>query len=88
LLATTAPSDPDRARNGFAVAPQSPTMVTGLPPSSPAVATLPPAPIVSDVDPVLVGIIAVLLLVIFVFFLLIRRTLKSFTEGMREGRNR
>lgn len=39
-----------------------------------------------DVDPVLVGIIAVLLLVIFLLFLLVRRTVKSFTEGMREGR--
>jgi len=39
-----------------------------------------------DVDPVLVGIIAVLLLIVFAFFLMIRRTLKSFTEGMRKGR--
>ncbi len=39
-----------------------------------------------DVDPVLVGIIAVLLLIVFAFFLLIRRTLLSFSEGIREGR--
>jgi hypothetical protein len=39
-----------------------------------------------EVDPVLVGIIAVLLLIVFAFFLLIRRTLLSFSEGMREGR--
>lgn len=38
-----------------------------------------------DVDPVLVGIIAVLLLVIFMLFLIVRRTIKSFTEGLREG---
>ena len=50
-----------------------------------AVATL---PLATDVDPVLVGIIAVLLLIVFMFFLLIRRTVKSFTEGMREGRRR
>ncbi len=45
-----------------------------------------PLPQLFDVDPVLVGIIAVLLLIVFVFFLLIRRTVKSFTEGMRKGR--
>ena len=39
-----------------------------------------------DVDPVLVGIIAVLLLIVFAFFLLIRRTLLSLSEGIREGR--
>ena len=39
-----------------------------------------------EVDPVLVGIIAVLLLIVFAFFLLIRRTLLSFSEGIREGR--
>ncbi|MFQ3319055.1 MAG: hypothetical protein ACI8UR_002088 [Natronomonas sp.] len=46
------------------------------------------APLVGDVSPVLVGIIAVLLLLVFMFFLLIRRTVKSFTEGMREGRRK
>ncbi|WP_254839671.1 hypothetical protein [Natronomonas marina] len=58
-------------------------------PTLPLVAT-PPATVAQslpgDVDPVLVGIIAVLLLVVFAFFLLIRRTLVSFTEGMRKGR--
>jgi hypothetical protein len=48
----------------------------------------PALPQVTDVDPVLVGIIAVLLLIVFMFFLLLRRTVKSFTEGMREGRRR
>ncbi|QLD87493.1 hypothetical protein HWV07_10905 [Natronomonas salina] len=49
---------------------------------------LPPAQLPGDVDPVLVGIIAVLLIIVFMFFLLVRRTLKSFTQGMREGRKR
>lgn len=39
-----------------------------------------------SVDPVLVGIIAILLAIVFAFFLLLRRTVKSFTEGMRQGR--
>jgi hypothetical protein len=78
-----------RSRNGFAVARQSPDML----PSQVAVpraarSTVPPVPLVSDVDPVLVGIIAVLLLIVFMFFLLLRRTVKSFAEGMREGRKR
>jgi hypothetical protein len=51
-----------------------------------ALATSPSVPLFLDVDPVLVGIITVLLLIVFVFFLLIRRTLLSFSEGMREGR--
>ena len=38
-----------------------------------------------DVDPVLVGMIVLLLLVVFAFFLMIRRTLLSFTEGLRKG---
>ena len=49
--------------------------------AAPAAQSLP-----GDVDPVLVGIITVLLLVVFAFFLLIRRTLLSFSEGIREGR--
>ena len=65
-------------------------MLPALPPLGPAVsaAALPPAQMPGDVDPVLVGIITVLLLIVFMFFLLVRRTLKSFTEGMREGRKR
>jgi len=51
-------------------------------------AALPAVPLVTDVDPVLVGIITVLLLLVFMFFLLLRRTVKSFAEGMREGRKR
>lgn len=39
-----------------------------------------------EVDPVLVGIITVLLLIVFAFFLLIRQTVKSFAEGLRESR--
>ena len=39
-----------------------------------------------NVDPVLVGMIVLLLLVVFAFFLMIRRTLLSFTEGLRQGR--
>lgn len=50
------------------------------------VASLQPVPLLVDVDPVLVGIILVLLLIVFMFFLLIRRTVKSFTDGMRKGR--
>ena len=72
---------PERARNDFGLARQPPAMPV-LPPSvSVAAQSLP-----SDVDPVLVGMIAVLLLIVFAFFLLIRRTLLSFSEGMREGR--
>ena len=41
-----------------------------------------------DVDPVLVGIITVLLLIVFGIYLFIRRTLLSLTEGMREGKRR
>lgn len=38
-----------------------------------------------QVDPVLVAIVLVLLLVVFAIFLLIRRTVTEFTQGMREG---
>ncbi len=38
------------------------------------------------VDPVLVVMIAVLLGIVFAFFLLVRRVVLSFTEGMRKGR--
>ena len=40
------------------------------------------------VDPVLVGIVAVLLLFVFFLFLFLRRTMKGFREGMQEGRGR
>jgi len=40
------------------------------------------------VDPVLVGIITVLLLVVFALFLFLRKTLVSFSEGIREGKRR
>lgn len=45
----------------------------------------PTAPLFVEVDPVLVAIIAILLLIVFAFFLLIRRTLLSFSEGVRRG---
>jgi len=40
------------------------------------------------VDPVLVGIILVLLLVVFALFLFIRKTIVSFSEGMRDSRRK
>lgn len=51
-----------------------------------AVPGVSPPPLFLEIDPVLVGIIAVLLVIVFAFFLLIRRTLLSFSEGVREGR--
>jgi hypothetical protein len=44
------------------------------------------APLFLGVDPVLVGIIAVLLLIVFALFLFIRKTLLSFSEGVRKGK--
>lgn len=41
-----------------------------------------------EVDPVLVGIITVLLLIVFALFLFIRKTLLSFSEGIRDGKKR
>jgi hypothetical protein len=41
-----------------------------------------------DVDPVLVGLVLFLLLVIFFVFLFLRRIVTGFTEGLREGRER
>ncbi|MCQ4333031.1 hypothetical protein KM295_05855 [Natronomonas sp. F2-12] len=45
-------------------------------------------PLFFGVDPVLVGIIAVLLLIVFALFLFIRKTLLSFSKGMREGKRK
>jgi hypothetical protein len=84
-------------RNDYGLARQPPGMRSALSPTSVAPGTQPKAsvfaddslatvPLFADVDPVLVGIIAVLLLIVFVFFLLIRKVITSFTEGMREGR--
>lgn len=42
----------------------------------------------AQVDFVLVAIIGVILLFIFAVYLMLRRTLLAFSEGMREGRNR
>ena len=68
-------------RNHFRLARQPPRMPSPLP-----VAAALPASLHGDVDPVLVGMIVILLLVVFAFFLMIRRTLLSFTEGLRQGR--
>lgn len=40
------------------------------------------------VDPVLVGMITILLLIVFALFLFIRKTLLNLSEGIREGRRR
>ena len=45
-------------------------------------------PLFLSVDPVLVGIIAVFLLIIFGLFLFVRKTLLSFSKGMRDGKRR
>lgn len=45
-------------------------------------------PLFFGVDPVLVGIITVLLLIVFALFLFIRKTLLSFSEGVRDGKRR
>jgi len=42
--------------------------------------------VLNGVDPVLVGIVAVLLLFVFATFLFLRRTMQGFKEGMQEGR--
>jgi hypothetical protein len=41
-----------------------------------------------QVDPVLVGIVAVMLFVVLFLFLLFRRVMKGFTDGLREGQRR
>lgn len=43
-------------------------------------------PLALGVDPVLVGIIVVMLLLVFAFFLFLRKILLSFSEGIRKGR--
>ena len=45
-------------------------------------------PLSLGVDPVLVGIITVLLLIVFAVFLFVRKILLSFSEGMREGKRK
>ncbi len=50
--------------------------------------TVAASPLFLGVDPVLVGIITVLLLIVFAFFLFLRKTLLSFSEGVREGKRR
>jgi len=48
----------------------------------------PMPPLFFGVDPVLVGIIAVLLLLVFGLYLFVRKTLLSFSKGMRDGKRR
>lgn len=42
----------------------------------------------AQVDPVLVVLIVLMLLFIFAVYLMLRRTLLAFSEGMREGKRR
>lgn len=41
-----------------------------------------------EVDPVLVGLITLILLFVLFVYLMIRRTVTAFTSGMREGSKR
>ncbi|MEF8790739.1 MAG: hypothetical protein V5A61_11500 [Haloarculaceae archaeon] len=45
-------------------------------------------PLGLDVDPVLVGLVLFLLLIVFFVFLFLRRIVTGFTDGLREGRQR
>jgi len=45
-------------------------------------------PLFLGVDPVLVGIVLVLLLIVFAVFLFVRKTLVNFSKGMRDGRRK
>jgi hypothetical protein len=38
-------------------------------------------------DPIMLGILAVLLVLVFFAYLLLRRTVTGFKEGVEEGRN-
>jgi uncharacterized membrane protein YdbT with pleckstrin-like domain len=67
--------------NHFWLAQQAAVMSTTLP-----LSTAVPVPPFGEASPVLVVMIVILLLVVFAFFLMIRRTLLSFTEGLRKGR--
>ena len=40
------------------------------------------------IDPILVGLVLFLLLVVFFVFLFLRRIVTGFTDGLREGRER
>lgn len=74
-----------QARNDFVLAP----LPTGMVPvPSPDALEIPTTFLILEVDPVLVGIIAVLLLIVFALFLFIRKTLLNFSEGVREGKRR
>lgn len=46
------------------------------------------SPLFLGVDPVLVGIIAVLLLIVFGLYLFVRKTLLNFSKGVRDGKRR
>ena len=75
------------AQNGFGLWTLLSDMAT---PAATADTVDPATPLVFgvDVDPVLVGIIAVLLLLVFAVFLFIRKTLLSLSEGIRDGKRR
>ncbi len=51
-------------------------------------AAIPAPPLFFGVDPVLVGIITILLLILFAVFLFVRKTLLNFSEGVRDGKRR
>ena len=63
-----------------------PQRMTASVPTLPATEAAPA--FVFGVDPVLVGIIVVLLLIVFAVFLFVRKTLLSFSKGMRDGRRK
>ncbi|WP_197428397.1 hypothetical protein [Halapricum sp. CBA1109] len=44
--------------------------------------------LLSDLDPVLVGIVVVMLAFVFFVYLFIRRTLSGFKEGVNQGRGK
>jgi hypothetical protein len=44
--------------------------------------------LLSDLDPVLVGIVVVMLAFVFFVYLFIRRTLSGFKEGVNQGRSK
>jgi flagellar biogenesis protein FliO len=59
-----------------------------MPPATSSGVTTVGSPLFLNVDPVLVGIIAVLLLIVFALYLFVRKTLLSFSEGIREGKRK
>lgn len=45
-------------------------------------------PLFFGVDPVLVGMVTFMLLLVFALFLFIRKTLLNFSEGVRQGKSK